>query len=125
MLVSTNPQVIEAALKLHPGRCIVNSINLEDGGATLDAICSLARRHGAAVVALTIDEQGMAITIGDKMAVAHAIYDRAVHHHGLRPSDLLFDLLTFTIGSGDDSLRRAAIETLGGIQRIKHELPGV
>ncbi len=125
MIDSTNPQVIEAALKLHPGRCIVNSINLEDGGATLDAICSLARRHGAAVVALTIDEQGMAMTIGDKMAVAHAIYDRAVHHHGLRPSDLLFDLLTFTIGSGDDSLRRAAIETLGGIQRIKHELPGV
>ncbi|MDD5707301.1 MAG: homocysteine S-methyltransferase family protein [Kiritimatiellae bacterium] len=125
MVDSTHPEVIEAALRLHPGRCIVNSISLEDGGATLDRVCSLARRYGAAVVALVIHQRGMAMTADDKVATARAIYERAVGKHGLRPGDLLFDALTFTIGSGDVSLRSAAVEALTAIRRIKAELPGV
>ncbi|NLF22708.1 MAG: dihydropteroate synthase [Lentisphaerae bacterium] len=125
MIDSTRPEAIEAALRQHPGRCIINSINLEDGGATLDRVCTLARRYGAAVVALTIHEDGMALTVADKVATAKRIHARAVGHHGLRPADLLFDALTFTIGSGDASLRNAAAATLEAIRRIKEELPGV
>ena len=125
MVDSTRPEVIETALRLHPGRCIVNSVNLEDGGANLDRVCRLARRYGAAVVALTIHEGGMAMTADDKLATARRIHARAVGHHGLRPEDLLFDALTFTIGSGEASLRGAAAATLEAIRRIKNELPGV
>lgn len=125
MIDSTAPDCLEAALKLHPGRCLINSINLEDGGKTLDRVCRLARRHGAAVVALTIGETGMAMTADAKVAVARQIHERAVGVHGLRPSDLIFDPLTFTIGSGDASLRTSALETLEAIRRIKAELPGV
>jgi 5-methyltetrahydrofolate--homocysteine methyltransferase len=125
MIDSTRPEVIETALRLQPGRCIVNSVNLEDGGANLDRICRLAKRYGAAVVALTIHEGGMAMTIDDKLATAKRIYARAVEQLGLRPEDLLFDALTFTIGSGETSLRGAAIETLEAIRRIKAELHGV
>ncbi len=121
---STTPDCIEAALKLHPGRCIVNSINLEDGGANLDKVCRIAKRYGAAVVALTINEKGMAMTADEKVATARAIYERALGH-GLRPSDLLFDALTFTIGSGDETLYNSGVETLNAIRRIKQELPGV
>ncbi|MFP4435027.1 MAG: methionine synthase [Phycisphaerae bacterium] len=122
---STTPDVIDACLRIHPGRCVVNSINLEDGGTNLARIASAARKYGAAVVALTINEVGMAMTADDKVATARAIHDRAVNDHGLRPQDILFDPLTFTIASGDESLRTAGIETLEGIRRIKEELPGV
>jgi 5-methyltetrahydrofolate--homocysteine methyltransferase len=122
---STSPQCIEACLKLYPGRCLINSINLEDGGKTLARVCRLAKQYGAAVVALTIGEEGMAMSAADKLAVARRIHDLAVHEHGLRPQDLLFDPLTFTIGAGDENLYDAAIQTLEGIRRIKAELPGV
>ena len=125
MIDSTSPDCIEACLKIYPGRCIINSINLEDGGKTLDRVCRLAKQYGAALVALTIDEQGMAMTADDKVAVAGKIYDLAVNQYGLRPSDLLFDPLTFTIGAGDENLVDAAIQTLDAIRRIKQELPGV
>lgn len=125
MIDSTDPDCIEASLKLYPGRCIINSINLEDGGANLDRICQLARRYGAAVVALTIDETGMAMTADDKLKVAEKIYQRAVGQHGLRPQDLLFDPLTFTIGSGDATLFDAGIQTLEGIRNIKQQWPEV
>ncbi len=122
---STSPDVIEAALRIHPGRCLVNSVNLEDGGKNLARICRSAKRHGAAVVALTIGEKGMAMTADEKVAVARAIRDLAVGTYGLRPHDLLFDALTFTIGSGEPTLRDAAVQTLGAIRRIKKEIPGV
>jgi len=122
---STTPECIEACLRLYPGRCLINSINLEDGGRNLNRICPLIRRHGAAVVALTIDERGMAMTADDKVAVAERIHDLAIGRHGLRPSDLFFDTLTFTVGSGDESLRRAALETLEAIRRIKRRWPDV
>ena len=125
MIDSTTPDVVEACLKLYPGRCIVNSINLEDGGRTARRICGLLKTYGAAVVALTINEKGMAMTAGDKVATARRLYDIAVGEFGLRPSDLLFDALTFTVGAGDANLRDAAVQTLEAIRLIKASLPGV
>jgi 5-methyltetrahydrofolate--homocysteine methyltransferase len=125
MIDSTTPACIEACLRLYPGRCIVNSINLEDGGKTLERVCRAAKKYGAAVVALTINEQGMAMTADEKLATARQIYDLAVNSYGLRPQDILFDPLTFTIGAGDKTLLDAGIQTLNGIRLIKRELPGV
>ena len=125
MIDSTTPSCIEACLKLYPGRCIINSINLEDGGKTLDKVCLLAKKYGAAVVALTINVKGMAMTADEKVETARQIYEQAVGKHGLRPQDILFDPLTFTIGAGDENLFDAGVQTLEGIRRIKQELPGV
>ncbi len=122
---STSPEVVEACLRIYPGRAIINSIHLEDGGKTLERVCLAARKYGAAVVALTIHEQGMAMTADEKVSTARKIYDLAVGRYGLRPQDILFDPLTFTIGSGDESLHDAGIQTLEAIRRIKEELPGV
>ena len=124
MIDSTTPEAIEACLRLYPGRAIINSINLEDGGVNIRRICQAAKKYGAAVVALTIDEGGMAMTADDKVRVASAIHAIAVGEYGLRPHDLLFDCLTFTVGSGDNTLRDAALQTLEGIRQIKAELPG-
>ncbi|MDT8421406.1 MAG: vitamin B12 dependent-methionine synthase activation domain-containing protein [Desulfuromonadales bacterium] len=125
MIDSTDPDCIEASLKLYPGRCVINSINLEDGGANLDRVCRLARRYGAAVVALTIDESGMAMTAAAKVGVVERILHLAVEQYGLRPQDLLFDPLTFTIGSGDTTLFDAGIQTLEAIREIKRRWPDV
>lgn len=125
MIDSTSPETIEEALPLYPGRAIINSINLEDGGKNLDRICRVAKKYGAAVVALTITEEGMALTCEKKVAAAKQIHDLAVNTYGLRPQDLIFDLLTFTVGSGDATMRTAAIETLNAIRQVKQELPGV
>ncbi len=125
MFDSTSPATLEEVLPLYPGRAIINSINLEDGGANLDRICRLAKKYGAAVVALTIDKEGMALTCERKVAVAREIYSLVVDRHGMRPQDILFDLLTFTVGSGDETMRDAAIETLNAIKQVKQELPGV
>jgi 5-methyltetrahydrofolate--homocysteine methyltransferase len=111
---STTPDCIEAALRIHPGRCLVNSVNLEDGGKNLERVCRLAKTYGAAVIALTIHEKGMALTVEEKVATARAIHDLAVHRYGLRPSDLLFDVLTFTIGSGDAVSPRTPSRRYGG-----------
>ena len=100
-------------------------MNLEDGGKNLERVCRLAKTYGAAVIALTIHEKGMALTVEEKVATARAIHDLAVGRYGLRPSDLLFDVLTFTIGSGDATLVDAAANTLAAIRRVKEELPGV
>lgn len=124
MIDSTTPKVIEACLRLYPGRAIINSINLEDGGVNIRRVCRAAKKYGAAVVALTIDERGMAMGADDKLRMARAIHAIAVDECGLRPQDLLFDCLTFTVGSGDNTLRDAALQTLEGIRRIKAELPG-
>ncbi|MBU0947057.1 MAG: dihydropteroate synthase [Proteobacteria bacterium] len=124
MIDSTSPAVIAKALAAYPGRPIVNSINLEDGGKTLDEICRLVKKYGACVTALTIDEQGMAMDCDSKFNVARRIYQLVTERHGISPHSLFFDPLTFTIGSGDENLRQAAIETLNAIKRIKAELPG-
>lgn len=125
VLDSTTPECIEACLRIYPGRCLINSINLEDGGKNLERICRAAKRFGAAVIALTINHYGMARTVEQKVETARQIYELAVRRYGLRPHDLFFDALTFTIGSGDETLRDAAMQTLEAIRRIKRELPGV
>ncbi len=83
----------------------------------------MARRYGAAVIALTIDEEGMALTADRKVAVAHRIYDLAVNKYGLRPEDLIFDPLTLPISTGQEDYRSAGVETLEAVRRIKLELP--
>jgi 5-methyltetrahydrofolate--homocysteine methyltransferase len=122
---STEPEVIEAALEQIPGRAIVNSINLEAGRDKADRVIPLAKAHGAALIALTIDEQGMAKTAERKLEVARRIRDIACEDHGFDPELLIFDALTFTLTTGDEEWRPSAIETIEGIRRIKAELPGV
>ena len=125
MIDSTQIDVVEEALKVTPGRAIINSINLEDGEGKADELCKLAVRYGAMFVALTIDEEGMAKTAQRKLEVAQRIYDIVVKRHGMKPEDLIFDPLTFTIGSGDEASRDAGIQTLLGIKLIKERIPGV
>jgi len=125
MIDSTQLDVLEAGLKLLGGRPLINSINLEDGEAKADEICRLARRFGAALVALTIDEDGMAKTSERKLEVAKRIHDIVTKRHGLPSDCLLFDPLTFTIASGDEDSRDAGIQTLDAITTIKKTLPGV
>ena len=122
---STDVTVIDHALQLNGGRAVINSINLEEGEERADKICRLARRYGAALIALTIDEQGMALEVEKKVQIARRIYDIAVRRNGLKPEDLIFDALTFTLGSGDASLTDSAMNTLNGIREIKRALPGV
>jgi 5-methyltetrahydrofolate--homocysteine methyltransferase len=122
---STEPDVIQTALEQIPGRAIVNSINLEAGRDKLDQVVPLAREHGAALIALTIDEEGMAKTADRKVEIAKRIRDLACGEHGLDPELLIFDALTFTLTTGDDEWKPSAGETIEGIRRIKAELPGV
>jgi 5-methyltetrahydrofolate--homocysteine methyltransferase len=122
---STEAPVIEEALQRIAGKAIVNSINMEDGEERIRKVVPLCRRYGAAVIALTIDEKGMAKTADRKLEIARIIYDLAVNRYGMKPHDLIFDTLTFTLGSGEEEFRRAGIETIEGIRRIKLELPGV
>src|SRR5213082_3940334 len=88
---STEPEVIERALEQIPGRAIVNSVNLEAGRAKLDRVVPIALAHGAALIALTIDEEGMAKTRERKLEVAQRITDLCVNEHGLDPESLIFD----------------------------------
>ncbi len=125
MIDSTEQPVLKAALELCGGRSIVNSINLEDGLERIEKVLPLVKEHGAAVIALTIDEAGMAKTADDKVRIAKRLYDICVDDWGLQPEDLLFDVLTFTICTGNEDDRRLGLETLEGIRRVKEELPGV
>ena len=125
MIDSTEFPVIEKALQRSPGKCVINSINFEDGDAKARAILDLCKTYGAAVVALTIDEQGMAKTRQQKLAIAKRLYALVVDEYGLAPGDLIIDPLTFTLGSGDEEFRGSAVETLEALKLIKAELPGV
>ena len=122
---STEPEVIETALEQIPGRAIVNSVNLEAGEAKLDRVVPIAKAHGAALIALTIDEEGMAKTRERKLEVARRITDLVCNRHGMDPELLIFDALTFTLTTGDEEWKPSAIETIEGIRLIKTELPGV
>src|SRR5580700_2494394 len=106
---STEADVVEEALKRIPGKAIINSINLEDGEKRTSKVLPMAKRYGAAVIALTIDEDGMALTAEKKAAIAHRI----------------FDPLTLPISTGQDEYRSAGIETLKAVEKIKKELPNV
>jgi 5-methyltetrahydrofolate--homocysteine methyltransferase len=120
---STEYPVLEAAMQLYGGKPIINSINFEDGEEAAHKRLELARRFGAAVIALTIDERGMAKEVDDKIAVAKRLYDFAVNKHGLPPSDLLFDPLTFTIATGNEDDRKLGLNTLDAIERIRQAMP--
>ncbi|MBV8208363.1 MAG: homocysteine S-methyltransferase family protein, partial [Acidobacteria bacterium] len=122
---STEADVIEEALKRIPGKAIINSINLEDGEKRTSRVLPAARRYGAAVIALTIDEEGMALTAGKKVAIAARIFKLATEKYGIRPCDLIFDALTLPISTGQEEYRTAGIETLEAVRRIKAELPEV
>ncbi len=122
---STEPEVIRAALEQIPGRAVVNSVNLEAGRDRMDEVVPLALAHGAAVIALTIDEEGMARTAERKLEVAERIVSIACDEHGLERDALIFDALTFTLTTGDEEWRDSAVETLDGIRLIKERLPGV
>ena len=126
MLDSTQADVIEAGLKRAGGKCVVNSINLEDGEKRFNEICPLLKRYGAACVALTIDEDpqaGMAKTADRKLAIAERMHDLFTRHWELDERDLLFDPLTFTIATGVEDDRRLGLETLDGIERIAKRFP--
>ena len=125
MIDSTEEPVLAEALKLCGGRSIINSINLEDGLKRCERVLPLAKEHGSAVICLTIDEEGMAKTADDKIRIARRIYELCVKDWGLRPEDLLFDVLTFTICTGNEDDRKLGLETLEGIRRVCAELPGV
>ncbi len=122
---STEANVIEKALEHIPGRGIVNSINMENGRKRIDAVVPLVKKHGAAVIALTIDEIGMAKTRERKLEVAKKIYDIVVGEYGLAPEDIIYDALTFTLATGDAEWIESGKETIEGIRLIKRELPGV
>jgi 5-methyltetrahydrofolate--homocysteine methyltransferase len=121
---STEPEVIRTALEQIPGRAIVNSINLEAGEAKANVVVPLAVEHGAALIALTIDETGMAKTADRKVEIAKRITELC-EGHGLDREALIFDVLTFTLTTGDDEWKPSAIETIEGIRRVKAEIPGV
>jgi 5-methyltetrahydrofolate--homocysteine methyltransferase len=124
MIDSTEADVIEGALKVYPGRCIVNSVNLEKSGERVKKVLPLVRRYGAAVVAMTIDEKGMAQTADRKAEIARRMVQVAAEY-GIPPDSLVFDALTFTLATGGEEYRHSAVETLEGIRRIKAENPGV
>ena len=125
---STEPAVIQAGLELVGGRAVVNSVNFEDGdgpGSRFDRIMPLVKEHGAAVVALTIDEEGQARTTATKVAVASRLIDTLTTTWGLRVDDIIVDALTFPIATGQEETRRDAIETIEAIRQIVAKYPGV
>ncbi len=122
---TTEPDVMEVALKLAAGRCLLNSTHLEAGRPKLDRVLQLARQHNAAVIILTIDEDGMAKTVERKIEIARRIYDIAVNEYGFRPQDLVYDVLTFPLSTGDPEFNNSAVDTIEAIRRVKAELPGV
>ena len=125
MVDSTVTKIIETGLKQIGGRPIINSVNLEDGEDKFDEVCHLAKRYGTALVCLAIDEKGMAKTKDEKVRIAERIYELCTTRHGLDPRDLVFDLLTFTVGSGDEEYFTAAIEVIEAIKEFKSMHPEV
>ncbi len=128
VLDSTEPDVIKAGLERLGGRAVVNSVNYEDGDgpdSRIAKVMPIIREHGAAVVALTIDEQGQARTAEWKTAVASRLIDDLTGNWGMRQSDIIVDCLTFPIGTGQEETRRDAIETIDAIREVKRRYPDV
>lgn len=117
------PNVIEEALKVYGGKPIINSANMEQGKEKFDAICKLAKRFGAAIMLLTIDEKAMALTYKDKISICDRMYNRAVNIHKIYPHDIIFDPLTFTLASGDENSFNAGMETLNAIKELSKKYP--
>ena len=126
MLDSTEKDVLEAGLERFGGRAIINSINLENGEDRMNEVCPLIQKHGAACVALTIDEdleEGMAKTAERKLEIASRIHALWTQKWNLNEEDLMFDPLTFTIATGNEPDRRLGLETLRGIEKISKGFP--
>jgi 5-methyltetrahydrofolate--homocysteine methyltransferase len=123
VLDSTQADVLEAGLKLIGGKAIINSINFEDGERRLESVCPMVRRYGSAVIALTIDEEGMAKTADRKLAIAERLHRTCTERYGIDERNLLFDPLTFTICTGNEDDRRLGLETLDGIRLIAERFP--
>lgn len=121
---TTEPDVAEAALAIYPGRGIINGNNLENGRERIDVVLPIAKKHGAGVISMTIDEEGMAHTREKKFAIAKRIYHIAINEFGLRAEDMIFDTLTFPLTTGQEELRNDAVETIESIRLIKQHLPG-
>ena len=120
---STEYPVLEKALALYGGKAIINSINFEDGTETAEKKIRLAKQFGGALIALTIDEEGMAKQHQRKLEIAQRLFELACNKHGIPPQDLLIDPLTFTICTGNEDDRTLALETLKGIEAIRKALP--
>ena len=128
MLDSTEPPVIEAGLECLGGRAVINSVNFEDGegpDSRFARVMPIVREHGAAVVALTIDEEGQARTAEWKVRVAERLVDTLVGQWGMREGDILVDTLTFTLGTGQEESRRDGLETIEAIRLLKQRRPAV
>ncbi|SFW82057.1 methionine synthase [Amycolatopsis australiensis] len=128
MLDSTEVAVLEAGLQRLGGRCAVNSVNYEDGagpGSRFAKVMELVSEYGAAVVALTIDEEGQARTARKKADIATRLIEDITGNWGLRPSDVIIDALTFTIATGQEESRRDGVETIEAIREIKRRHPDV
>ncbi|GGM40835.1 5-methyltetrahydrofolate--homocysteine methyltransferase [Micromonospora sonchi] len=128
MLDSTEPAVIEAGLEMLGGRCVVNSVNFEDGdgpGSRYARVMPVVAEHGAAVVALLIDEEGQARTKEWKVRIAERLIADLTGRWGMRRSDILIDALTFPIATGQEETRRDGIETIEAIREIARRWPGV
>ena len=128
VLDSTEPQVIEAGLECLGGRAMVNSVNYEDGDGPTSRFARMmpiVKEHGAAVVALTIDEEGQARTADTKFAIAERLIKDLTGNWGMRLTDITVDALTFPIATGQDETRRDGIETIEAIRRINDAFPGV
>ncbi len=128
VLDSTEPAVIEAGLEMTGGRAVINSVNYEDGDgpdSRIARMMPLAREHGAAVIALTIDERGQARTAEWKVAVAERLIADLTGNWGMRVEDIIVDCLTFPIATGQEETRRDAIETIEAIAELKRRYPAV
>ena len=128
MLDSTEPPVVEAGLECLAGRCIINSVNFEDGdgpGSRYATVMPIVREHGAAVVALTIDEEGQARTAEWKVRVAERLIDDLTTRWGMDAADIMVDCLTFPIGTGQEETRRDALETIEAIREVTRRHPQV
>jgi 5-methyltetrahydrofolate--homocysteine methyltransferase len=128
VLDSTEPAVIEAGLELTGGRAVINSVNYEDGDgpdSRIARVMPIAREHGAAVIALAIDERGQARTAEWKVAVAERLIADLTGNWGMRESDIIVDCLTFPIATGQEETRRDAIETIEAIAELKRRHPDV
>jgi 5-methyltetrahydrofolate--homocysteine methyltransferase len=123
MFDSTEVKVFETALKLYGGRAILNSINFEEGTDKASKILELAKKFGAAVIVLSIDEEGQAYTIEKKVGIAKRIRDFAVNEFGMRDRDLIYDMLTFPLGSGSEDLRKSGINTITAIKELNKIIP--
>ncbi|MEX2599731.1 MAG: methionine synthase, partial [Dehalococcoidia bacterium] len=126
MLDSTDSAVLEESLKRTPGKCIINSINLEDGEERFQKVVPLARRYGAALVVGCIDDdpdQAQAITRERKLEIAKRSYQLLTEKYGIPPEDIIFDPLVFPVGTGDANYTGSGVETIEGVRLIKQELP--